>query len=157
MVVTSSSTSSAFSEEILKKEFMKAREMSVKQSSQVKPFTKAEKMASFDSKKKEEWKKAGMEAIKSGQVAIITMAGGQGTRLGDSSPKGMFKIPMKNGSSMTPFMIQKERLEKIAKEASSSKLPWMIMTSSATHKETMDYFSKEIKYSAGKIIILPAR
>ena len=151
MVVTSSSSTSAFSEEILKKEFMKAREMSAKQSSQLKPFTKAQKMGSCDVKKKEEWTKEGIEAIKSGQVAIITMAGGQGTRLGNSAPKGMFKITMKDGSSVTPFMIQKERLEKLAKEVGTSKLPWLIMTSSATHKETAEYFAKEIKYSGGRV------
>jgi putative uridylyltransferase len=150
MVVISSSTCNV-SEDVLKKEFLKAKEISNLQSSQLKPFTKAEKIKDMDSKKLEDFKKAGLEAIKSGQVAVITMAGGQGTRLGTSSPKGMFKISMKDGSSVTPFKIQKERLEKLAKESGSSKLNWVIMTSSATHKETVDYFSKEIKYSAGKV------
>ena len=34
----------------------------------------------------------GLRAIKSGKVGVITLAGGQGSRLGFSGPKGTFKL-----------------------------------------------------------------
>ena len=40
----------------------------------------------------QEIRKIGEEVIKQGKYAVITMAGGQGTRLGHKGPKGTFKI-----------------------------------------------------------------
>jgi len=149
MAITS--TTPAVSDELLKREFIKAKE-STKMISSFKPFNKGEKVNEEKVNNKiEEWKGLGIEAIKSGQIAVVTMAGGQGTRLGTSSPKGMFKVSLSDGSSITSFQIQKDRLEELAKKT-NSKIHWLIMTSSATHKETVDYFSQERnKYVGGKL------
>ena len=89
--------------------------------------------------KKKFWEK-GMEAIRKGKVAALTLAGGQGTRLGSSAPKGCYNIGLPSGASL--FKLQALRLWKLASLAgvSSTSIPWYIMTSSTTHTETVEYF-----------------
>lgn len=41
---------------------------------------------------KEKFDNLGIDVIKKGQYAVVTMAGGQGTRLGHTGPKGTFKL-----------------------------------------------------------------
>ena len=40
----------------------------------------------------EEYDRLGSNIIKSGKLAVVTMAGGQGTRLGHKGPKGTFDL-----------------------------------------------------------------
>ena len=53
----------------------------------------------------------GMETIREGKAAVIIMAGGQGTRLGFSHPKGMYNIGLPSNKSI--FQILVERFYKI--------------------------------------------
>ncbi len=43
-------------------------------------------------KHKDEYEKAGIEALKAGKVAAVLLVGGMGTRLGSDAPKGVFNI-----------------------------------------------------------------
>ena len=77
---------------------------------------KIEKIAAIDIDKlsKEEfdnYKNMGTDIIKSGKYAVVTMAGGQGTRLGHKGPKGTFKVSLKNGEKYL-FQIIVESLQK---------------------------------------------
>lgn len=83
--------------------------------------------------------KLGEEKISSGKYAVVTMAGGQGTRLGHTGPKGTFDIGL--DSHMSIFEI----LASYLKEACAKynvRIPWYIMTSEENNDQTVDFFEE---------------
>lgn len=82
-----------------------------------------------------EYKKVGTEEIKSGKLAILTLAGGQGTRLGHIGPKGTFEL-LPNKSL---FEILCDKLKE-AYRIYGSYINWYIMTSHENNKETISFF-----------------
>ena len=81
----------------------------------------------------------GNKAIKDGKVCAVTVAGGQGTRLGHNGPKGTFDIGLPSGRSM--FNILCDRL-KILSDKNDSKIPWYIMTSEENNADTIRFFEE---------------
>lgn len=88
---------------------------------------------------REAYTAAGEDCLKSGAFAAVTMAGGQGTRLGHSGPKGTYSIGLPGGESL--FEIQAKRLLRQS-EKSGKVIPWYIMTSRENDAETRDFFEK---------------
>ena len=84
----------------------------------------------------------GAEAIKAGKYAVVTMAGGQGTRLGHNGPKGTFKLGLENDKSI--FQILTESLKE-NNEKYGVIIPWYIMTSRENNEQTENFF-KENNY-----------
>ncbi len=81
---------------------------------------------------------AGREALAAGKVAMILVAGGQGSRLGFDKPKGMFPIgPLSN---RTLYQHHFEHLLARAKQF-NTRIPLFIMSSPATHQETLHFLS----------------
>ncbi|MCL2005472.1 MAG: UTP--glucose-1-phosphate uridylyltransferase [Planctomycetaceae bacterium] len=79
---------------------------------------------------------AGTDALNAGKVGFVLVAGGQGTRLGFPHPKGMYPIgPVSNA---TLFQIHFEKVLAIARQF-GYKTPYCIMTSPATHSETVHF------------------
>lgn len=87
----------------------------------------------------EEYEKLGEEAIKQGKVAVVTMAGGQGTRLGHSGPKGTYDIGLASHESI--FELLCDRLKE-AKEKYHVAIPWYLMTSDENNQDTIAFFEK---------------
>ncbi len=83
---------------------------------------------------------AGVRELEAGRVAVITVAGGQGTRLGFDHPKGMFPIGPVTDRSL--FQIFAEQI--LARQRRhNAAIPWLIMTSEATHDETVRFFESK--------------
>lgn len=96
----------------------------------------------------EKWYESGLDLIAENSVGVVLMAGGQGTRLGSSDPKGCFNIGLPSEKSL--FQIQAERIRKVAKLAHKKSgkdvvVPWYVMTSGPTRGPTEKYF-KENNY-----------
>jgi len=88
------------------------------------------------------YNKLGEEAIKQGKYSVVTMAGGQGTRLGHNGPKGTFMLGLEKDKSI--FEILADSL-KASKEKYGVIIPWYIMTSRENNEQTEKFF-KENNY-----------
>lgn len=81
----------------------------------------------------------GKKAIKEGKLAAVTMAGGQGTRLGFNGPKGEYDIGLDSHKSL--FELLCDNLKE-GEKLFGVKIPWFIMTSEENNKETIKFFEK---------------
>ena len=81
----------------------------------------------------------GDSALLDGEVGVVLVAGGQGTRLGFDQPKGMF--PIGPVSDRTLFQIFADRLRAVNRNYSVV-VPLYLMTSDATDDATREYFEK---------------
>ncbi len=96
------------------------------------------------------WKQAtqlGDRELQAGSVAVITVAGGQGSRLGFDHPKGMFPIGPK--SDRTLFQIFAEQIL-ARRRRHHAAIPWLIMTSDATHAETLEFLQQHKYFELGQ-------
>ena len=81
----------------------------------------------------------GKKAIKDKKLAAVTMAGGQGTRLGHNGPKGTFDIGLDSHKSL--FELLADSLKEEGKKYGIT-IPWFIMTSRENNKDTISFFEK---------------
>ena len=96
--------------------------------------------AKLTKEQKDKFDKLGEDIIRSGKYAVVTMAGGQGTRLGHTGPKGTFKLDV-YGKGKYLFEILKENLEEANKKYDTT-IPWYIMTSKENNKTTVEFLEK---------------
>ena len=96
--------------------------------------------AKLTKEQKEKFDTLGKETIKNGQYAVVTMAGGQGTRLEHPGPKGTFKLDV-YGKGKYLFEILAENLKEANKKYNAN-IPWYIMTSKENNEETCKFLEK---------------
>ena len=92
-------------------------------------------------------KKLGENYIKSGKLAAFVVAGGQGTRLGHTGPKG--KYPAGYVSQKSLFQIFAEKIKKYSLKYETT-IPWLVMTSKENHKETFSFFEENNYFGLDK-------
>ena len=82
----------------------------------------------------------GIEAIKSGEVAAVLLAGGMGTRLGSDNPKGMYDI----GITKPVYIFQRlfENLMEVTGKADTH-IHLFVMTSEKNHEATVNFITEQ--------------
>lgn len=94
------------------------------------------------SEQRELWQEArdlGEASLCAGRVGVIVVAGGQGTRLGSTLPKGMLPIGPLSGKPLFEWFCEQLLTRR---ERSGQPIPYAVMTSAATHAETAAFFEE---------------
>ena len=88
----------------------------------------------------EEYRKIGEESIRKNEVAVVTMAGGQGSRLGYKGPKGTYELEI-DEKKISLYEILCNDLKRINIKYDIS-VYWYIMTSIENNDATIKYFEE---------------
>ena len=107
--------------------------------SKIEPLKYLDK-AKLTNEQRNKFDELGEKAIRNGEYAVVTMAGGQGTRLGHQGPKGTFKLDV-YGKGKYLFEILTENLKE-ANQKYGIIIPWYIMTSKENNKQTVEFLEK---------------
>jgi UDP-N-acetylglucosamine/UDP-N-acetylgalactosamine diphosphorylase len=86
---------------------------------------------------REEAHARGVEELKSGRVAVVVAAGGQGTRLGSSAPKGLWPVGPTSGKTL--FQWHADKVVYWSRRVGRP-IPFVAMVSDATARATEDAF-----------------
>ena len=85
----------------------------------------------------------GQQALREGRVAVLLVAGGQGTRLGFDGPKGAYALGATSGRSL--FQIHAERLLALGRRYGVIP-PLYVMTSSGNDEQTREFFVEHQRF-----------
>ncbi|KAH7832065.1 UDP-N-acetylglucosamine pyrophosphorylase [Monocercomonoides exilis] len=95
---------------------------------------------------KEGWRTHGLELISRGEVAVVVLAGGLGTRLGFDHPKGCYDIGLPSHSSLFQYMCEKLlHLEETANSRfsiNSATINLYVMTNKSNAAPTKSFFEE---------------
>ena len=94
----------------------------------------------FNSDQINHYKSIGEKIIKLNQFAVVTMAGGQGSRLGYKGPKGTYELALESkNQKKSLFEIMCDDIKR-TNEKYGITIPWYIMTSVENDSKTKDFF-----------------
>lgn len=114
-----------------------------------------------DADQLKKWYESGLDLTAKNKVGVVLMAGGQGTRLGSSAPKGCFDIGLPSQKSL--FQIQAERIRRLQvlahkhaglPEGQEVVVPWYVMTSGPTRGPTEKFFEESNYFGLKKENVL---
>ena len=88
----------------------------------------------------------GEAALREGGIAILTVAGGQASRLGFEDPNAAY--PLGNISGASLFQIMAGQIRRL-REVYDCNLQWIIQTGPGNHNETQDFFAKRNHFGLG--------
>lgn len=97
------------------------------------PRTDAERSARHQARE------IGEAALRNGEIAVVVVAGGQGTRLGFEGPKGTYPIGPVSAASL--FQIHAEKILALGCRHGRS-IPFYVMTSPTNHQDTVAFFAE---------------
>jgi UDP-N-acetylglucosamine/UDP-N-acetylgalactosamine diphosphorylase len=97
------------------------------------PRTEAEQRAL------DEARREGDALLRDGKVAVLTVAGGQGSRLGFDGPKGAFPIGPVTGMTLFELFA---RAVRAVRRGCCAPVPWLVMTSETNHEQTTAFFAE---------------
>lgn len=115
------------------------------------PVNDAVTLQDTTAEQRAEWRQLGLQLLAQGKVGVLLLAGGQGTRLGSTLPKGCYDVGLPSHKSL--FQLHAERLLAVQRLAAAAgggagvggqpmQVPWYIMTSPFTHQDTLDHFEQ---------------
>lgn len=87
----------------------------------------------------QKYEQLGAELIRENKLAVCSMAGGQGTRLGHTGPKGTYIVELDTPKSIFEILIDKLKLAHLKYGVY---ITWYIMTSEANDIQTKSFFEK---------------
>ena len=128
--------------ELINKLYKETKQETKFENAKIEPIKYVEK-EKLTKEEKEKYFGIGANEIKKGKLAVVTMAGGQGTRLGHSGPKGSYILNVEP-LPKSLFEILCDNLKK-AKQKYNVQIPWYIMTSRENNEKTEEFF-KENNY-----------
>lgn len=96
-------------------------------------------VSEFDLQREKAAKRTGEVALRQGRIAIIMVAGGQGTRLGHDAPKGTYPIGPVSARSL--FQIHAEKVLALSRRYQVD-IPLLIMTSQENDQATQNFFQE---------------
>lgn len=92
-------------------------------------------------------KQTGEALLRDGKVAVLIVAGGQGSRLGFDGPKGFYAISPIRRKSL--FQIFSEQIRALSKRYLAT-IPLIIMTSEENHDSTVQFFENNACFGLNK-------
>lgn len=116
----------------------------------VEPIKYIEKVK-LTEQEKNEYENTGKAVINENKLAVISLAGGQGTRLGHSGPKGTYELDLEKifGKKVSIFEVLAQNFIK-AKSVYNVDINWYIMTSNENNKATIEHFEKNNYFNLNK-------
>ena len=134
----------------IKKLYSELRNGYVEEIKTIEPVNYIEKFK-LKEQDKNEYEKTGSKVIKENKLAVISLAGGQGTRLGHSGPKGTYELDLEGifGKKVSIFEVLAQNFIK-AKSAYNVDINWYIMTSNENNRATIEFFKNNNYFNLNK-------